>query len=513
LTRWITRLLGRGGRRADRVHVLWFERAEPAAPFARRVEHLAQRYPIVSAAQLLEALEGGRALPSGALLLAFREARSFAQVSWPILRRRRLPAALFLGPDAYGSHGSTAGFELAFEELQRLADQGASLGLDARAGSRAAPASGLRHAFLQLERLQPTLPRLLAHPDGPVDDERMQLALDAGADLAFTALPGANDLCCVDRLRLRSLAADVRESPEELGARISGEAAPGARSTGLERLAPEERRTARRLRSERLRLRYVRRSMEAVLAASLGPRPRLLATLGALRSRAPRYERLRDLVRLAIVALPPLARWLQRALLEPRRLPFRASALELLGSGSAATVFRIELESQERPLALKVYRWTLGLSAAELARVSRRHRARHEELRRWFGESVLPTHFLVLNGPLRALPVAVCLQERLPGSADLLALSDDEILRRLRARPGLRAEFVRFAHRLLEVRGLGFLPDLLGSGNLLLVERGTETCLRLVDFGLLDLRCGSGQEERASALVLRFETLLRGMGQ
>jgi hypothetical protein len=99
---------------------------------------------------------------------------------------------------------------------------------------------------------------------------------------------------------------------------------------------------------------------------------------------------------------------------------------------------------------------------------------------------VLPAHFLVLNGPLRGLAVAACLQESLERSTDLLARTDGELLRIAAARPGFRAELAAFTRRALELRAAGWFPDLLGRGYLLLVE--PEGRLRLVDFGLFDLR-------------------------
>src|SRR6185503_5885820 len=118
-----------------------------------------------------------------------------------------------------------------------------------------------------------------------------------------------------------------------------------------------------------------------------------------------------------------------RALLDTTRLPLALDGVELVGHGSAATVFRLHGGPGKTPRVLKVYRWTLGQDPARLLRMARRHRARYLELRRWLGDAVLPAHFLVLNGPLHALPVAACLQEWVGGSKDLFALSDEELLR------------------------------------------------------------------------------------
>src|SRR5262249_14279639 len=124
-------------------------------------------------------------------------------------------------------------------------------------------------------------------------------------------------------------------------------------------------------------------------------------------------------------------------------------------------------------------------------------------------ECVLPAEFLVLNGPLRGLPAAACLQPWLERSTDLLARSDDEILRIASERPGLRAALADFARRALDLRARGWFPDLPGRGTLLLVE--PEGALRLVDYGLFDLRARTpGRPDTAlEAMARRLEQLLR----
>src|SRR5688572_25561193 len=83
------------------LRVLTYHRVDQPEPFVRHVEHLAARYRVVSAAQVVAALEGGPPLPRRSVLLTFDDAyRGFARVAWPILRARGCPAALFV-PTAY----------------------------------------------------------------------------------------------------------------------------------------------------------------------------------------------------------------------------------------------------------------------------------------------------------------------------------------------------------------------------------------------------------------------------
>ena len=74
--------------------------ATPAG-FEQQMRHLAKRYRVVSLEQVLDAQRGTGALPKQAVLLTFDDGyRDFGEVVWPILRRYRLPATVFI-PTAY----------------------------------------------------------------------------------------------------------------------------------------------------------------------------------------------------------------------------------------------------------------------------------------------------------------------------------------------------------------------------------------------------------------------------
>ena len=74
--------------------------AEPEA-FTAQVRHLAARYRVVSLEQVWDAFRKGLRLPNRAVLVTFDDAyRDIQDVAWPILRRHRLPATVFV-PTAY----------------------------------------------------------------------------------------------------------------------------------------------------------------------------------------------------------------------------------------------------------------------------------------------------------------------------------------------------------------------------------------------------------------------------
>lgn len=69
--------------------------------FVQQMRHLAAHYRVVSADEVLHAVRTRRPLPPRAVLLTFDDAyRDFGEVAWPVLRRHRLPATVFV-PTAY----------------------------------------------------------------------------------------------------------------------------------------------------------------------------------------------------------------------------------------------------------------------------------------------------------------------------------------------------------------------------------------------------------------------------
>lgn len=69
--------------------------------FDRQMHYLAKYYRPVSAEEVLETLATRRDLPDRAVMVTFDDAyRDFADIAWPIMRRYRVPATLFV-PTAY----------------------------------------------------------------------------------------------------------------------------------------------------------------------------------------------------------------------------------------------------------------------------------------------------------------------------------------------------------------------------------------------------------------------------
>ncbi|HEX6885087.1 MAG TPA: polysaccharide deacetylase family protein [Planctomycetota bacterium] len=381
---------------------------------------------------------------------------------------------------------------LGWDELRGLAREGVSLGAHSRTHprlDRIAPIEAVLEALgslHDLEREVPGLAPLFAYPDGRHDDRLVECLRRQGVRLAFTTRRGANDLTRCDPLRLRRIAVDASDSLAVFRAKlalVSGPVRPL-----VQRLDPPGRaergveRTRLRLRRRGLRL----RALDAALTAGrLPPRGAWSSVTSLLAPRTRRYERLGRAVGLALRVAPGLERALLRALLAPEHLPLPCSSLSLMAFGSGATVFRLQPPRAAPPLALKIYRRTLGLPAPELAQAARSYRSRYRQLARTFGDVLHPGTFLVLRGPLRGAPAVACLQRWIAEPVhDLLALDDGSLLEFLRAER-LGARFAAFARSALGWHAQGSFPDLLGRGNLVAVRQASGTCLRLVDYGIL----------------------------
>ena len=76
--------------------------------FVGQMRHLAKHYRVVSMPEVLDAVERKRELPERSVLITFDDAYAdFADIPFPILKRFRLPATLFV-PTAYPDHPDSA---------------------------------------------------------------------------------------------------------------------------------------------------------------------------------------------------------------------------------------------------------------------------------------------------------------------------------------------------------------------------------------------------------------------
>jgi hypothetical protein len=243
---------------------------------------------------------------------------------------------------------------------------------------------------------------------------------------------------------------------------------------------------------DELRSRYMLRTCDAVLTAAL---PGHLAGEGGDRSRS-NYEHIRAAIGAASRLSPAAIQRLRGALMTSLFLPFLDGEAELLGFGSAATVFLLrpaESGTGAPALVLKVFRKTLGRRVDHAVELVSGIRARHDAVAADYHDCslVVPAHFVVLHGPVLGRAAGACIQPYVEGEKrDFVALLGDERLPGLiRDSAPLRSQFRTFAERTLGLAAREHrCIDLVGGGNLFLVEGRGAPRLQLIDSGLHDFR-------------------------
>lgn len=205
--------------------------ATPAA-FARQMQHLARRFRVVSALEVLSAFRGETMLPRRAVLVTFDDAyHDFAEYAWPVMRRLGLPATVFVPtsfPDS--AHG-----EFWWDRLHRVFRNPARLSVSHhRLGRHSVGTPDERSAVVRkLERLVKAMPH----------EDAMQMLDDICEQLGDTGTRASRVLGWD---ALRSLAADgvalaphtrthpalSRMSPEHVREEVRGSRIDLERETG-----------------------------------------------------------------------------------------------------------------------------------------------------------------------------------------------------------------------------------------------------------------------------------------
>ena len=227
------------------------------------------------------------------------------------------------------------------------------------------------------------------------------------------------------------------------------------------------------------------------------------------RPRTSHYERLRSIVRIVDRAVPGSAARVRAALTRTKQLPFPGGGLELVGYGSGSTVFR--LGGVDGDFVLKAYRRTLGASRDDLVKLALEFRTKYETVAAWYADRadiVAPAEYVILAGPLRAYPsvagLQVYVQEEMRDVFD--DLTDEELRVAMDESSEFRAQFGFFAAKTLElVEREGRCADLLGHENVLVVGRGRSARLKVLDYGILEVRTLA---TRSPAVSSRFEERL-----
>jgi len=202
--------------------------------FERQMRHLAHRYRVVSAPEVLAAVDGGPPLPRRAVLITFDDAyRDFAEVAWPVLRRYGLPATLFVPtayPDQPGRRFWWDRLAHAIATTERPALDGLPQGALSLDGEEArAPALRTVQAYMKAAphaEAQAFLERLLASlGEPPFTDSPQVLGWDALRRLSHegvTLAAHTRTHPALSRLPLSEARAEIRGSMDDLRREIGG---------------------------------------------------------------------------------------------------------------------------------------------------------------------------------------------------------------------------------------------------------------------------------------------------
>lgn len=209
----------------------------------------------------------------------------------------------------------------------------------------------------------------------------------------------------------------------------------------------------------------------------------------ALVPRTSNFDRVGALVRYLTIVAPRWMARLQRRLEQPDELPLRTSNVTPFAFGKGSSCVSLE----GTPRILKIFRASLGQDVRSLVAMARQLEDDYDTLRRWYAEvpDLFPhTVHVVLRSPLRGVPAAARIQERVWGpSRDLLLdFRDDDLVDLLRSSPSFGGSFRAFAAATRRAwDDDGRFLDMIGPDNVIVVQPTVEPQLRVIDFGIMDV--------------------------
>src|SRR5687768_14863943 len=269
---------------------------------------------------------------------------------------------------------------------------------------------------------------------------------------------------------------------------------------------------------DRARSRYIWHLCDAVLTAGIEERAVVTDGKPKRRSVTPTYQRAQRVINAAAATLPRAFARLRELLLDPDRVPFAARLVKPLSAGSGVTVFVMQHASDNDAHVLKIYRKSLGRQLNTLLDQAEDRRARYNRLASWYTDCgvVLPTHFLVLNGPVLGLPSLAYVQPYVTGELiDVFGdVSEPELLQLLLDDRALLGQFSCFVDSTMRVVDKHkACVDLVGRNNLVIMRRNGEQRLVLLDYGILDFRIKRQERDTLRELRRRLEYLRRLTGR
>jgi hypothetical protein len=207
------------------------------------------------------------------------------------------------------------------------------------------------------------------------------------------------------------------------------------------------------------------------------------------------HRRVHRFARQLALRSPAAFRLAQATVTRPELLPAPFTAASILGHGSGWTVFLLESSvnnAGHAPVVLKVRRKSIGRRLDVLLAQATEYKARFSTVATWYEgcELILPTVFMIAHGPLLARRAMACIQPYVPGPyRDVFSdIAERELLALLGRDEGFRTQFLEVTTRTLRVvHDERRCIDMVGRGNLQLVQSPAGARLCLIDNGVFDL--------------------------
>lgn len=211
--------------------------------------------------------------------------------------------------------------------------------------------------------------------------------------------------------------------------------------------------------------------------------------------------------------IPGIVSRFSRWMFRNNRYPWAPVDTELIAFGSGAAVFKVGWK--RGPEVLRIYRKSLGKSAAGLLAMAEYYKKNYDTVLDWYGGSldlVMPMEFLVLQGLPLVGPVAASLQPYVQAEKrDLFDdFSDDEFISLLKANPFVRDQFIFFAEQTMcQWRERKLCYDFVGRENIVLVKQGESYRLKILDVGIFKFEIPEHNlPEKVAQIQQRIERLM-----
>ncbi len=206
----------------------YFSAVEPAA-FEEQMAHLAaEKYPVITLAELVRRIRAGEPLGGGVVITFDDGYRDNYEIAFPILKKYGFPATIFVTTDLVGKSDKRGLARMNAEELAELEKSGLiSIEPHSKSHPKLAtlPAEAAREEIagskIFLEQALGKKCRFFATPYGSFNEETVRLIQELGFEAATTVAEHTTVSGTVDLLRLPRVSIDRSTTPAQFRGKLS----------------------------------------------------------------------------------------------------------------------------------------------------------------------------------------------------------------------------------------------------------------------------------------------------